>query len=540
MSTRQRGVVQIDNHVTAIEQNDYSFLQDLDLGFHLVFEDTNFTFAAVDIFASIPLYYTILDGKPLVSENIDELLRYIPKPTFDPIGFYCSTGNFKNIRTQNSPFKEIQRIPAGSYIEFKNSNFRITKYWSFEKLKENSFSGNLNEASEILRNLLKGSIKDCLSHDENCSLHLSGGLDSGFIAALVAAQSDLKRNAYHINYGNKSEITPNSESYFVEKYKNLYPNLNIETFDSQATGLSNTHYLPSAGNWFGILNARRQIEILKSTKDTKTKTILTGLGGDEFSSVFYHQGLKKVKPIDSIKALRHYNFWNQNILQRFLAFKNDIRKNSLSKSLRNDKFRKINFNPNYIFSKAFKPHISPYLNFPSVPLSRTPMTLNFRLDQFSRSFFTIRSDKWNFLGSDYEIDFIHPLLHKKIVSFCLSLPFKLFTSHPARTLIKMAVAKDIDDELTRGTKRPSKRDFTTEDWQDLNIAIQRTKEKIMILNNSKAKAQFDFDAILDVLSLIYNNQIAQDSRTFHMVGSIHARLLKVIFCSNYINKHFEH
>ena len=539
MNISTRGVIEIQNHIVEIENRDYSFLQKLDLGFHVIFDDSNFKFAAVDIFASLPLYYTVIDGVPYISEDIDFLVSKNKDVLLDTVGFYCSSTIGKNIRSVATPFKQIKRIPPGSFLEFYKGDISLRRYWNFSSLNGQRYKGTFEEASRKIGKLIQKSVKQCQEHDSLSAVHLSGGLDSGVIASIVASQNSHSTKAYYIKFGSSLKVEPNSENFYVQKYKEHYPNLNVLTIDTQKLNFEESQYIESAGNWFGLLGNNRQLDILKDAQKNKVKTILTGLGGDEFSSVFYHKGMQNFKPLNTVAELQRYHTWQLGYKPRLKAFKDDfMRSKSLSESKLFFQLRQSVFDSSFIFSKSFKRDIKNLLTRPMVPLSRTPMSQNLRIKQIVDNYITIRSDKWNLQGMKFDVDYIHPLLHKELVSFCLTLPFEIYMQYGSREMMKMAIGDLIDPELAGGIKRPSKRDITDQDWMHLKEASRSTLEKILLLKESKASNYFDFDGILSLLQLVVHNKLGRTVQAFYLSGILHGTILKVIFGGYFINTHF--
>ena len=222
-----RGVIAPKEVIPKIKQRDFSFLDEQTLGFHFSYHGT-FDFHAVDIFASIPLYYTFENNKLHVSEDFEELLPHLPKVTFDSIGYFTSGGNGKSYqKTHRTPFTEILRIPAGHYLIFENNELQVIEYWSFLKLKNKAFTGTYDEACIKMGQLIKQAVKRAHEYDPNAALHLSGGFDSGSITALICQLSNEQRLAFGYHKEGSPKLHDTYESGFIGKYQKEYPHLQV-------------------------------------------------------------------------------------------------------------------------------------------------------------------------------------------------------------------------------------------------------------------------------------------------------------------------
>ena len=102
----------------------------------------------------------------------DEIVPYYLKLLYTP----------KN----QTPYKEIKKLPAGSYIKIdtKNLDFKFNNYWSLKNINHNNSSKKYDW--ENIKSLIINSIEKRLISDVPIGLWLSGGVDSSLIAGIIS------------------------------------------------------------------------------------------------------------------------------------------------------------------------------------------------------------------------------------------------------------------------------------------------------------------------------------------------------------------
>ncbi len=156
---------------------------DGDYAFVLVDLSDNTSYLVRDRLGCKPLYYYRDDDHLCVSSRIDaihKLLSLKPVPDYDTINEYfnCGFGSESSFTW----FKNIKRVPPGSYLKITHFNNKITctdtVYHRPEMILQKSLSlHNISESSNFSA-VLDQAIKDRLNSDRPVSVALSGGLDS--------------------------------------------------------------------------------------------------------------------------------------------------------------------------------------------------------------------------------------------------------------------------------------------------------------------------------------------------------------------------
>jgi asparagine synthase (glutamine-hydrolysing) len=535
---KYRGFINTDYAQSCVQNRDYSFVRDQKLGYYFSYEENNFQFHAVDRFASFPLFYIKKNEQLIVSEHINDLLKHLPKKVFDPIGYYSTGEILKGERTEQTPFQGIKRILPGHYIIQEKSQISIICYWSFSQLQKRKFQGTYEEATQTLRKLLKQAIKRCHDFAPDCALHLSGGFDSGNVAALISKESNSVRQAFVYTFKGSNQDNEENEFSFINKYKKHFPQLNINKIFIDKKIHEIEYLIDDAGNWQGFTSNSPESYILRKANEFHVKYILTGLGGDELSSYgsthqhhwFTVQNDFMTKLYQKEKEIKYHTI---------LFIKNLLRSNKRDNRFVNDIINKTT-NHRFWYSQKFINQTTLFFNKPSLGPYFLPSCFKYRLQILDRSYFTVRSDFWNYQGKKYNIDYIHPLLDGDVVDFCTSLPFSFFKNKPTRSLIKSALKDELPDELLLGNKRPwtQKTPYSSDEQVKMcEKIILEYKECI----GSFANSVYDIDNIIKTLQYI---QQEVDKSTPHDQSTLLAfeRFLKysknVMHKCTYLNSQF--
>jgi asparagine synthetase B (glutamine-hydrolysing) len=537
---KYRGFVNPDKATKYIESRNYhSFVQEQKLGYYFSYEQNKFQFHAVDRFASFPLFYCIKNGKPYVSEKVEDLIPKLEKVEFDHVGF-CSTGElFYRERSDLTPFVGIKRIMPGHYLKYEDGKTEIIQYWSFLDLKDKPFTGTINEAAEKLGFLIKQAIKRCYDFDSNCAVHLSGGFDSGVIASLYSSLSNNDVQAYL--YKQKEDpLIEGTESGFVKTYLSHYPNIKMNCFEIVRPA---SNFKFSAGNWYMIQSNTFEEQGIAHAAKNGHKFVLTGLGGDELASyrLLERNKHKLINNDRQAKSFIRNKYVYKKRVKEFIKIL--VRKNgNLVRAFRLYTSKKYNLNLNKWCAKEFYKKNKNLLEMPSMTPERYPSTLRYRLEVLSRSWFTIRSDRWNYQGSNYGIDFIHPLLDADLVSFAACIPTEMLMLLEEREMFKKALAELIPSNLIVGSKR-SVHNTNEFDFHSTKKTLTTLLEKTMELEKTFAATVFNIQILRkNIISCLKRLQLLHNKSNIDDIAVIKFQVRtykKIISNCEYITLHFE-
>lgn len=160
-------------------------------------------YLARDRMGEKPLYYTAENGGFLFSSELISLLKtgYVNKKiNVSALNFYFQ---YTYIPAPYTIFENVYKLEAGHYLVIdRNGSVVDKRYW---ELRENPEIGKLSyeEASKELEKLLSSSVKERMNCDVPYGAFLSGGVDSGIIASLMAKHSKDAINTFTIGFQEK-------------------------------------------------------------------------------------------------------------------------------------------------------------------------------------------------------------------------------------------------------------------------------------------------------------------------------------------------
>ena len=227
-------------------------------------------FLARDNFGIKPLYYTVMDGTFMFAS---EIKAFLDTPDFkkelneDILQAYLE---FSFVPTNETFFKGVYRLDAGSSLLYKDGDIKIDKYFKLDfKDKEQT----LAEAVESISEVMKDSVNRHLLSDVEVGSFLSSGIDSSYIVSLAKPAktytvgydidkydeiSYAKDLTEKLGINNTSKVIKMDE--YMEEFPKIMYYLDEPTSDPAAISL-----------YFVAKLARRDV-----------KVVLSGEGADEF------------------------------------------------------------------------------------------------------------------------------------------------------------------------------------------------------------------------------------------------------------------
>jgi asparagine synthase (glutamine-hydrolysing) len=152
-----------------------------------------------------PLYYAVQNGVFLFASELKALLEYngIQKDV-DPraLAAYLT---FLYIPSPGTIFTTVRKLPPAHLLRYRKGELSLRSYWdvSFPGRSERRAITRLPSADSLaeLRQLLEETVRSHMMSDVPLGLFLSGGLDSGSLAAMMARESSTPVRTFTIGYG---------------------------------------------------------------------------------------------------------------------------------------------------------------------------------------------------------------------------------------------------------------------------------------------------------------------------------------------------
>jgi len=186
------------------------------------------------------------------------------------LGHYIS---LRYIPDQYTLFKNIQKVPAGSYALLSSEKLLIRKYWNVDFTKKHN--GSENEIADELDTLLRKTVNDHLLSDVPVGTFLSGGIDSSVITAIMA---NLKQESFPtFSIGVKEEEFNEipyarmvSEKYDLDGHEEVVQADLIHLIPSMI------YHMDEPSDPFGV-----GVYLVSQLASKHVKVVLGGDGGDE-------------------------------------------------------------------------------------------------------------------------------------------------------------------------------------------------------------------------------------------------------------------
>ena len=145
-----------------------------------------------------------------------------------------------------------------------------------------------DRACDILGSLIKQGVDRCYAHNPNMAVHLSGGLDSGSITALLAQSKTDTIYAYAHVKPDAPDDDPILENGYLRKYVAHYPHIALQKSHTLQFQEQYTRPIDPLGNWHGVHHDSSEGHICQDLNSKNVSFILSGVGGDELASYGHH------------------------------------------------------------------------------------------------------------------------------------------------------------------------------------------------------------------------------------------------------------
>ncbi len=491
-------------------------------------------FCARDHIGIKQFYFHLTRSFFIFSNDLKALAEYPTIPLTindDSIADYLI--NFQLLNVKNTFFQAINKLPPSHSLTINAITAETNCFWHpTEKQKFKHYTKSATHAVKELRHLLELAVEDRLRSSYPVSSHLSGGLDSGAIA-VIAARKLKKRQEKLLafNWQEKPLRKADLNSYEwanskkIAKPENITHNY-VSITENDIFKYTKDHTLAhghSSTFWF-------EFAVREAVQENKSRTILTGWGGDEVASyhgqafhtdlfykmklgIVFKELLLKVKKSEKnifIVSLSH--FYHHMLLPFVPKFLFNYMPKNGQKSF-----------PKFIFVKpSFLPTIEQKWS-KQTPLSSPPKRSirSHILAYLRHGHLQSRIESWATAATAKKIEYSYPLLDKRIVEFILELPAEYFIHNGLRRyLFRSAVKGLLPEDII---------------WADTKMEPRRVKRLLhhklavckKILKNKKSnlnKSSYINEAKLKEYAINFNDREINE-KSLMMIVNIEASLL---------------
>lgn len=186
-------------------------------------------------------------------------------------------------------FREIKKLPAGSYLLLKNGRVVIKRYWQIKFLPKLNYSET--EWIEAIKAKLTESVRLRLVSDVPIGAFLSGGIDSSTVVALMSQLGQKQINTFSVGFDGSNDELPYARTVAKQFHTNhheavLKPS-SWPLLQNLAAAYEEPYGDPSALPTYLVSQLASQ----------KIKVVLNGDGGDEnFAGYQRYQKFALINP----------------------------------------------------------------------------------------------------------------------------------------------------------------------------------------------------------------------------------------------------
>jgi asparagine synthase (glutamine-hydrolysing) len=222
-----------------------------------------------------PLHYTIQNNTLYFASELSALLAALPhKPeiNLEAIDLYLS---LQYIPDPLTAYQGIYKLPPAHRLVWQNGMAKTERYWDYAYQPKHAASEA--ELIEELRVLLKEVVKMRLISEVPLGAHLSGGIDSSIIVALMAELSDAPVKTFSVGFEEEKFSELEYARAVAQKYSTDHHEFILKYGDIPDTLEKITYHF---GEPFADSSAIPLYHISKLTREHVT-VVINGDGGDE-------------------------------------------------------------------------------------------------------------------------------------------------------------------------------------------------------------------------------------------------------------------
>ncbi|MCK4540250.1 asparagine synthase (glutamine-hydrolyzing) [Candidatus Parcubacteria bacterium] len=263
-------------------------------------------FLARDRVGKKPLKYYLDDNVLIFSSELKAILKN--KEVKKEIDWQAIDEflTFKYVPAPRTGFKNIYKLPPAHYMVVKANGEKILKqYWDLDYSDKLKLSEN--EWQEKITNKLREAVSDRLISDVPLGAHLSGGIDSGLIVALMAESQNHPIRTFSIGFKEKKYNELNYARLVAKRYNTDHQEFIIEPRALEILPKLAFHYEEPYAD-ASMIPSWYLSEITKK----HVTVALNGDGGDEvfagYNRYLSAQLYFKLKKLPFKKLSAHFNY----------------------------------------------------------------------------------------------------------------------------------------------------------------------------------------------------------------------------------------
>lgn len=402
------------------------------------------TYLVRDRMGKKPLYYSQVNDKLFFSSEIKALLESTEiDRTINEEAIYHYL-SFLTVNAPNTFYANISKLEVGTYITYSKEGLTKNTYWNISDAINTKCSDSYEIAVDTIKEKLMTSMKYRNVSDVPIAVALSGGVDSS-LNLLYSSKDNPNINAINLKYETSHEFNESENARRFSKELGVdYTQLEINQKKFEIELLTLCDILKDMP--FGDPNSVLLYYIAKEARNTKSKILLVGEGGDELGGYPVYKSM-----------LKEYRF-----LQKVPGFLRSLLK-FIPLKKRFDFF--------YMGQVVSRRHIHGFTEFEKKKFWRgksyNSYAVLYNLMQeikggdFLRKVlnveYKLRLPELILARVDYptmaaSVEARSPYMDYELIEYCASLPYNLKMKNGAKSMIKDVAREYLPDYITSGKK----------------------------------------------------------------------------------------
>lgn len=404
------------------------------------------------------------------------------------------------------PNTDVKQVAPGHYMVCNDNGLAQKKYWYPEDIKTNRRI-TLSQACIDLENLTTDAVRIRSDKKLKASAHISGGLDSGVVAAIARGEYKHQKEFFGFSW------TPDLSSDAVINHderdlvRSICLRHNIEPVYSNFTVQD---YYEFASNWRYSRELVFEKKVIETTRNNGVQLIFSGWGGDEFISEG-GRGIDRdlVCGMNWACFLGKYPLKNPRRLLSALLF------NVLFPSARRD----------YLKFKT-DPSVAKYI-MPLRGNNKIPRDKRFKYNsrrgvhiQLLRKYhLSARCEDWYIHGQLNGVEYRYPLLDRRIVEYMLQVPSKCLAGEGRNRIIMRHIAREL---LPGQVLNHTSKDDEVKSWflnKTVNEATGKLIDEVKEFKNNPDLYFIDFkllDGVINDTGKLHKHESEIQSLLFYL------------------------
>jgi asparagine synthase (glutamine-hydrolysing) len=223
-----------------------------------------------------PLHYFVANDQIIFASEIKALLQH-PQVTrdldFKALSKYLT---YEYVPAPDTIFRSIKKLEPAHYLVYSEGRIQCSRYWKIPLQDDSVADRTEAQYTEELRELLDRSVRRRLVADVPVGLFVSGGLDSGIVAAFAAKAKD-QLQCFSIGF---DEPSFDESAYARQIAESLGIKHHLKVFDAREM-LRLVYKLPEILDEPLADPSILPLYLLSQFASQQMKVVLSGDGGDE-------------------------------------------------------------------------------------------------------------------------------------------------------------------------------------------------------------------------------------------------------------------